>query len=106
MITTDHPLATVSFNTLRVDRLVATEGWQLIAATDGIELATGGRPDAIPITAASTAGVVVWMAMQPVGWSGHTVGFDDVVALGGPAVEQFTPEALEQIMEQIMEQIR
>lgn len=76
----------VAVNTLRVDRLVATEGWYYIAETRGIELATGGSPEAIPVTAESVADVAVWMIERPTSWSGNTVDFHDVLALGGPAL--------------------
>lgn len=81
----------IAVNTLRVDRLVATEGWRYIAERQGADVASGGSPDTVPITAASAAGAAVWMAEQPITWSGNTVGFDDVAHLGGPPVQLFEP---------------
>lgn len=75
----------IAVNTVRVNRLVATEGWRHMAATKGIELATGGSPDAIPITTESVADAVVWAAEQPLAWSGHALDLDEIASLGGPA---------------------
>lgn len=76
---------TIAVNTVRVDRLVATEGWRHMAATKGIELATGGSPDAIPATTESVAASVVWAAHRPVSWSGNALGLTEIEQLGGPA---------------------
>lgn len=75
---------TIAVNTVRVDRLVATEGWRHMAATKGIELATGGSPDAVPATTESVAAAVVWAAHQPVSWSGNALGLGEIEQLGGP----------------------
>jgi NAD(P)-dependent dehydrogenase (short-subunit alcohol dehydrogenase family) len=75
----------VSFNTLRVDRLVRTEGWQHVADTQGVEMATGGSGDVSgSMTAAEAGAHIAWMVGQPSSWSGQTVGFADITALGGP----------------------
>jgi citronellol/citronellal dehydrogenase len=76
--------AAIAVNTVRVNRLVATEGWRHMAATKGIELATGGSPDAIPVTTESVADAVVWTAEQPLSWSGHALDLDEIASLGGP----------------------
>ncbi|HUZ09832.1 MAG TPA: SDR family oxidoreductase [Acidimicrobiales bacterium] len=74
----------VSFNTLRVDRLVATEGWRHVLETQGEEIATGGAGLAALVTPSQAAEHVLWMLGQPAEWSGQTVGFEDVSRLGGP----------------------
>ncbi len=86
----------IAVNTLRVNRLVATEGWQHIAATQPAEVAYGGgSPDTVAVTAESVAAVVLWIAGRPPSWSGHTVDFEDVVRLGGPDLVAFDPTAAE-----------
>jgi NAD(P)-dependent dehydrogenase (short-subunit alcohol dehydrogenase family) len=77
----------IAVNTLRVDRIVATEGWYHVAATQGIEVASGGAEVVAPITSRSAAETVLWMLSRPTGWTGHTVGFDSAMALGGPVVQ-------------------
>lgn len=86
----------VAVNSLRVNRIVATEGWLHIARTDGLDLATAGNHDAIPVTAESVAAAAVWMAGQPTAWSGNTLNLDEVQAAGGPQVEEMadSPDAL------------
>jgi NAD(P)-dependent dehydrogenase (short-subunit alcohol dehydrogenase family) len=74
----------VSFNTLRVDRLVATEGWRYVADTQGIEIATGGRGTSNVLSSELAGAHIAWMVGQPASWTGHTVGFDDITGLGGP----------------------
>jgi citronellol/citronellal dehydrogenase len=74
----------IAVNTVRVNRLVATEGWRHMVATKGIELATGGSPDAIPVTTSSVADAVVWATEQPASWSGHALDLDEIAELGGP----------------------
>jgi len=74
----------VSFNTLRVDQVVTTEGWHHVADTQGVDVATGGAglPEDL-LTPEQCAQAMVFLAGQPTDWSGHTVGFDDIRALGG-----------------------
>lgn len=80
----------IAVNTLRVNRLVATEGWQHIAATQPAEIAYGGgSPETVAVTAESVAASVIWIADQPPSWSGNTVDFEDVARLGGPEVVAF-----------------
>ncbi|HLY84273.1 MAG TPA: SDR family oxidoreductase [Acidimicrobiales bacterium] len=74
----------VSFNTLRVDRLVRTEGWQFVADTQGEDMATAGAGLSNFMTSEEAAAHIAWMVTQPASWSGNTVGFDDITALGGP----------------------
>ena len=74
----------VAFNSLRVDRLVTTEGWQHVYDTQGEEIATGGKGVSSVMTAEQAAEQVAWMLRQPSSWSGHTIGFEDIAALGGP----------------------
>jgi citronellol/citronellal dehydrogenase len=74
----------VAVNTLRIDRLVATEGWRHIAETQGIEIATGGGEANEVMDPPEAARHVLWMLQQPPEWSGNTVGFDEISALGGP----------------------
>lgn len=83
----------VAITTLRVDRLVATEGWRHIARTQGADVASGGSPDTVPITATSAAAAVTWIARQSPSWSGHTVGFADIERLGGPSVETIATDS-------------
>jgi len=75
----------VSFNTLRVDTIVTTEGWHYVRDTQGEAMATGGAglPDDL-LTPAQCADFIAWMLAQPTTWTGQTVGFDDIRALGGP----------------------
>jgi NAD(P)-dependent dehydrogenase (short-subunit alcohol dehydrogenase family) len=74
----------VAFNTLRIDRLVETEGFHYVLETQGEEIATGGNGMASVMNPAQAAAHFLWMLAQPAGWSGHTVGFDAITALGGP----------------------
>jgi NAD(P)-dependent dehydrogenase (short-subunit alcohol dehydrogenase family) len=74
----------VSFNTLRVDRLVVSEGFRYVLETQGEEIATGGQGLSNSMTSEQAAEHVMWMVRQPASWSGHTVGFADITALGGP----------------------
>ena len=75
----------VAFNTLRIDRLVETEGFHYVLETQGEEIATAGNGMASVMTSAQAAEHLLWMLAQPSGWSGHTVGFEDITALGGPS---------------------
>lgn len=79
----------IAVNTVRVNRLVATEGFHHVAATKGIELATGGSPDAIPVTTSSVADAIVWAIQQPLTWSGHALDLDEIAAQGGPAPDEY-----------------
>jgi NAD(P)-dependent dehydrogenase (short-subunit alcohol dehydrogenase family) len=74
----------VSFNTLRVDRIVATEGWYYVAETQGMDIATGGLGVASVLSVEVAGDHIAWMVRQPASWSGKTVGFQDVTDLGGP----------------------
>lgn len=74
----------VAFNTLRVDRIVATEGFRYVLETQGEETATGGQGMASVMTPEDAADHALWILTRPTGWSGRTVGFADVTALGGP----------------------
>lgn len=85
----DHAIAV---NTLRVDRIVATEGWHHVADTQGIEVATGGAGVDAVMQPADAAAHAVWMLRQPLTWSANTVGFDDITALGGPPTPARTME--------------
>ncbi len=76
----------VAVNTLRVDRLVATEGWQYIADTQGIEVASGGASVIEMVDAELVGDQIAWMLEQPSSWTGNTVGVDEIAVLGGPAV--------------------
>jgi len=80
----------VAVNTLRVDRIVATEGWYHTAATRGMEVASGGAEVIAPITSESVADTVMWMLDRPASWTGNTVNFDDAMALGGPVIQLAT----------------
>jgi NAD(P)-dependent dehydrogenase (short-subunit alcohol dehydrogenase family) len=73
----------VSFNTLRIDQIVTTEGWHYVKDTQGEDVATGGQGAHDLLTPAQCAEALAWMVRQPASWSGHTVGFDDIRALGG-----------------------
>ena len=81
----------VSFNVLRVDRVVTTEGWQHVYDTQGEEIATGGGGLAATMTPEAAAAHAEWVIRQPTGWSGHVVGFDDIAALGGPPCPPLPP---------------
>jgi NAD(P)-dependent dehydrogenase (short-subunit alcohol dehydrogenase family) len=75
----------VSFNTLRVDRLVPTEGFQSVLERRGEAMATGGNglQEDHMLSPEKAGEVIAWMAAQPASWSGNVVGFDDIEALGG-----------------------
>jgi NAD(P)-dependent dehydrogenase (short-subunit alcohol dehydrogenase family) len=81
----------VSFNTLRVDRLVTTEGFHHVLETQGEEIATGGNGMANTMTSEQAAEHALWMVRQPSEWTGQTVGFEDITALGGPPTPARTP---------------
>jgi NAD(P)-dependent dehydrogenase (short-subunit alcohol dehydrogenase family) len=68
----------VSFNTLRVDALVATEGWRATYEVKGEEMATGGKGLSDTMSSLEAAEFIMWMLRQPASWSGQTVGFDDI----------------------------
>ena len=74
----------VSFNTLRVDRIVATEGFEYVRATQGEDVATGGQGMASVMSSEEAAAHLVWMATRPTAWTGNTVGFADLAGLGAP----------------------
>jgi hypothetical protein len=38
------------------------------------------------MSTAEAAAHLVWMLRQPSEWTGHTVGFEDIAAAGGPPV--------------------
>jgi citronellol/citronellal dehydrogenase len=74
----------VSFNTLRVDRIVATEGFEYVRETQGEEVATGGQGMEAVMSSEEAAAHLLWMAGRPTTWTGNTVGFADIAELGGP----------------------
>ncbi len=76
----------VVVNTLRVDRIVATEGFHHVLETQGVEIATAGRGMGDVMQSDAAAAHVLWMISQPLDWTGHTVGFEDIAAAGGPPV--------------------
>jgi NAD(P)-dependent dehydrogenase (short-subunit alcohol dehydrogenase family) len=82
----------ISVNTLRVDRIVATEGWQHVADTQGIDVATGGGSMDGIMQSNNVAQHVLWMLQQPATWSGQTVGFEHITAMGGPTTPPFATE--------------
>jgi citronellol/citronellal dehydrogenase len=75
----------VAVNTLRVDRIVVTEGFQYVLETQGEEVATGGQGLAATMSPQDAADHLVWMVTRPASWTGNIVGFADISALGGPA---------------------
>jgi NADP-dependent 3-hydroxy acid dehydrogenase YdfG len=75
----------IAVNTYRVERLVETEGFQHIADTQGIEVASGGTSVDDMVSASLAGEQIAWMLEQPASWTGNTVGIDDIGALGGPA---------------------
>jgi NAD(P)-dependent dehydrogenase (short-subunit alcohol dehydrogenase family) len=74
----------VSFNVLRVDRLVRTEGFESVLERQGEEIATGGQGITNIMSAEQAGEHIAWMVAQPSTWSGQIVGFEDITALGGP----------------------
>jgi NAD(P)-dependent dehydrogenase (short-subunit alcohol dehydrogenase family) len=74
----------VSFNVLHIDRLVSTEGWQYVADTQGVEVATGGAPVSDMVSPNLVGRQIRWMVEQPGSWSGQIVGCGEVSRLGGP----------------------
>ena len=74
----------VSFNTLRVDRIVATEGFEYVRETQGEEVATGGQGMEAVMSSEDAAAHLLWMATRPNTWTGNTVGFADITDQGGP----------------------
>ena len=83
----------VSFNTLRVDRLVATEGWQYVYDTQGEDMATAGHGVANVMTSEQAADHLLWLVRQPTSWSGHTVGFGEITEAGGPPSPPAPPDS-------------
>lgn len=75
----------VAINTLRVDRIVATEGFQYVLETQGEEVATGGQGLAATMSPREAADHLVWMLTRPTSWSGNIVGFADISSAGGPS---------------------
>jgi len=76
----------VAINTLRVDRIVATEGFHYVLETQGEDVATGGQGMSGVMSPDEAAAHVLWMVSQPLSWTGHTVGFEDITRAGGPSV--------------------
>lgn len=74
----------VAVNTVRVDRMVATEGFRHVLETQGEEVATGGQGLTAVISPESAASHLLWVLSQPTSWTGNTVGFADITAAGGP----------------------
>jgi NAD(P)-dependent dehydrogenase (short-subunit alcohol dehydrogenase family) len=68
----------VSFNTLRVDQLVPTEGWRLTYEQRGEDAATGGKGLSEFVSPEECGEFLAWMVRQPAAWSGQTVGFQDL----------------------------
>ena len=77
----------VSFNVLRIDRVVATEGWQHVYDTQGEAVATMGGSVTDVVAPDAVALQIAWMVRQPSMWSGNVVGCGDVATLGGPSVD-------------------
>ena len=77
----------VSFNVLRIDRVVATEGWQHVYDTQGEAVATMGGSVTDVVAPEVVALQIEWMVRRPSTWSGNIVGCGDVAALGGPSVD-------------------
>lgn len=71
----------VSFNTLRVDRLVATEGWYYVYENQGEEIATAGQGMSSMTQPEEAAGYVLAMINKPSDWSGHALGYEEAAAL-------------------------
>jgi citronellol/citronellal dehydrogenase len=76
----------VAINTLRVDRIVATEGFHYVRETQGEDVATGGQGMSGVMSPAEAAAHLLWLVSQPTTWSGHTFGFEDIAGAGGPPV--------------------
>jgi NAD(P)-dependent dehydrogenase (short-subunit alcohol dehydrogenase family) len=68
----------VSFNTLRVDQLVPTEGWKLTYDLRGEDVATGGKGLSEMVSPLECGEFMMWMLTQPASWTGQTVGFHDL----------------------------
>jgi citronellol/citronellal dehydrogenase len=77
----------VAINTLRVDRIVATEGFQYVLETQGEDVATGGQGMSGVMSSEEAAAHVLWMVAQPLSWTGHTMGFEHIARAGGPPVQ-------------------
>jgi NAD(P)-dependent dehydrogenase (short-subunit alcohol dehydrogenase family) len=75
----------VSFNTLRVDQLVPTEGWRLTYELRGEDAATGGKGLSEFVSPDESGEFLAWMVRQPASWSGQTVGFADLRQLQAAA---------------------
>jgi NAD(P)-dependent dehydrogenase (short-subunit alcohol dehydrogenase family) len=75
----------VSFNTLRVDQLVPTEGWRLTYELRGEDAATGGKGLSEFVSPQECGEFLAWMVRQPTSWSGQTVGFADLRTLQSAA---------------------
>lgn len=78
----------VTFNTLRVDRVVPSEGWRFVNETQGSDIATSGRTGEPPMVSVERcAEIIRWLVTRPSDWTGHNVGFEEIAALGGPSPE-------------------
>jgi citronellol/citronellal dehydrogenase len=75
----------VSFNAMRIDRVITTETWKYIRDTQGEEIATLGGSVTESMTPEEMAAQLVWMIRQPASWSGNVVGCAELEKLGGPA---------------------
>jgi citronellol/citronellal dehydrogenase len=86
-MTLELPGTGVAINTLRVDRIVATEGFQYVLETQGEDVATGGQGMSGVMSSEEAAAHVLWMVAQPLSWTGHTMGFEHIARAGGPPVQ-------------------
>ncbi len=71
----------VSFNTLRIDELVRSDGFNLVLERQGESVATGGKGITSTMSSEECAGFIHYMATRPSSWSGATVGFADLRTL-------------------------
>ena len=65
-----------------------------MARTQGLDVATGGGDMSGVIGPELAAEFVLWIAGRPSGWSGHTVGFEEITALGGPVTPRMGGSAI------------
>jgi NAD(P)-dependent dehydrogenase (short-subunit alcohol dehydrogenase family) len=68
----------VSFNTMRIDALVRSEGFELVLERQGEDIATAGQGLSSTMSSETCAEFVHYLATRPASFSGQTVGFEDL----------------------------
>jgi NAD(P)-dependent dehydrogenase (short-subunit alcohol dehydrogenase family) len=74
----------VTFNSLRIEIGVATETWNYVAETQGMDFVMDGGKVTDIGSPAAVGAQVAWLVRQPGDWSGHIVECREIPGLGGP----------------------